>query len=53
VKLAVRFLRDGVFDAQSLITVPHAKLIRKLGVLPDVQLGEVERAIAKWLGFEL
>ena len=53
VKLAVRFLRDGVFDAQSLVTVPHAKLIRKLGVLPDIHFGEVERAVAKWLGLEL
>ena len=35
------------FDAQSLVTVPHAKLIREIGILPDIQFGDVERAVAK------
>jgi len=48
----VRFLREGVFDAQSLVTIPHAKLIRKMGTLSMTQLAEVERAVAKWLGLE-
>ena len=52
VKLKVSFLRDGAFDAQSLVTIPHAKLIRKIGNLPVTQLAEVERAVAKWLGLE-
>jgi mRNA interferase MazF len=52
VKLGVSFLRDGVFDAQSLITVPHGKLIRKLGVLPNIQFRELEQAVGKWLGLE-
>ena len=30
VPLAVRFLKPGAFDAQNLVTVPHAKLVRKL-----------------------
>ena len=53
VKIKVSFLREGVFDAQSLVTIPHAKLIRKIGNLPVGQLAEVERAVAKWLGLEI
>lgn len=30
VGVKVRFLRPGVFDAQNLVTIPHAKLIRRL-----------------------
>ena len=52
VKLKVSFLREGVFDAQSLVTIPHVKLVRKIGSLPVTQLAEVERAVAKWLGLE-
>lgn len=33
VDVKVRFLKQGVFDAQSMVTVPHTKLIRKLGSL--------------------
>jgi mRNA interferase MazF len=46
----VRFLKHGVFDAQNLITIPLAKLIRKLGDLTEVQLPEVEDAVRRWLG---
>ena len=53
VKLKVSFLREGVVDAQSLVTIPHAKLVRKLGNLPVIQLAEVEPAVAKWLGLEM
>ena len=53
VKLKAGFLREGAFDAQSLVTIPHAKLIRKIGTLPVTQLAEVERAVAKWLGLEI
>jgi mRNA interferase MazF len=52
VKLKIGFLREGAFDAQSLVTVPHAKLVRKIGNLAAIQLAEVERAVAKWLGLE-
>jgi mRNA interferase MazF len=34
----VPFLRSGVFDAQNLVTIPHAKLIRSLGKLSSTQL---------------
>jgi mRNA interferase MazF len=30
VNVEVGFLRAGVFDVQSLVAIPHAKLIRKL-----------------------
>jgi len=46
----VPFLRTGVFDAQNLVTIPHAKLIRKLGVLSTEQLAKVEVVGRLWLG---
>jgi mRNA interferase MazF len=49
----VPFLRAGVFDAQNLVTIPHAKLIRNLGKLALAQLAGVERAMAVWLGLSL
>ncbi len=33
ININVRFLREGVFDIQNIITIPHAKLLRKLGSL--------------------
>src|SRR6266704_1329751 len=48
--LSIPFLRAGVFDAQNLVTIPHAKLIRSLGKLSGVQLASVERAVCLWLG---
>ena len=50
VGLKIRFLREGGFDVQSLVTIPHAKLIRNLGRLNDAQLNEVEEKIRFWLG---
>jgi mRNA interferase MazF len=46
----VPFLKSGVFDAQNLITIPHAKLVRAPGRLPASQLASVERAVCLWLG---
>jgi len=46
----VRFLREGAFDAQNLVTIPHAKLIRKLGTLQPDQLLSVENTVRFWLG---
>ena len=51
--VSVPFLRSGVFDAQNLVTIPHAKLIRSLGKLSETQLAVVERATALWLGMVL
>jgi len=50
VAMSVTFLRAGVFDAQSLVTIPHAKLLKRLGKLSDVQLASVERGVCLWLG---
>lgn len=51
--VSVPFLRAGVFDAQNLVTIPHAKLVRNLGKLAPPQLATVERAMAVWLGLSL
>ena len=51
--VAVPFLHAGVFDAQNLVTIPHAKLIRALGKLSAAQLSIVERATIIWLGLSL
>lgn len=50
VNVEARFLRPGVFDTQNLVTVPHAKLMRKLGVLSAVQMAAVEDTVRFWLG---
>ena len=50
VAVQTRFLKTGVFDVQNLITVPHAKLMRRLGSLPADQLAIVEEAVRRWLG---
>ena len=50
VKIKARFLlKDGAFDAQNLVTIPHAKLIRKLGTLQPTELVMVENAVRLWL----
>jgi mRNA interferase MazF len=48
--VSVPFLRAGAFDAQNLITIPHAKLVRPLGALGPSQFSVVERAVRLWLG---
>ena len=44
------FLRPGVFDAQNLVTIPHAKLVRMLGRLSAAHVVDVERRVCLWLG---
>ena len=39
----------GVFDAQSIVTVPEAKFLRKLGTLQPDQLSAIEDAVRQWL----
>ena len=46
------FLREGAFDAQNLVTIPLAKLLRRLGQLNSRELGLVETAVCTWLGIE-
>ena len=50
VAVHIPVLRPGVFDAQNLITIPHAKLVRLLGRLSAAQLTAVERRVCLWLG---
>jgi mRNA interferase MazF len=50
VGVPVPFLRPGAFDAQSLVTIPMAKLIRRLGRLHPIQLAQVEQGVCSWLG---
>jgi mRNA interferase MazF len=50
VNVQAKFLKPGVFDIQNLITIPHAKLIRKLGELNSGQMSWVEDVLLFWLG---
>lgn len=50
VELKIKFLRKGGFDTQNLVTIPHAKLIRKLGSLSVEQMENVEEKLRFWLG---
>jgi mRNA interferase MazF len=50
VAVPARFLKPGVFDAQNLISIPHAKLVRRLGVLTPDQMDAVSLVVRKWLG---
>src|SRR5690349_1368320 len=43
--IPARFLKEGAFDAQNIITIPRVKLIRRLGVLTPDQLSLVEEAV--------
>jgi mRNA interferase MazF len=52
VNIQAKFLRPGVFDAQNITTVPDVKLIKRLGVLTEDQLSQVEDVVLAWLGFE-
>jgi mRNA interferase MazF len=46
----VSFLKPGGFDAQSIVTVPFARLVRPLGRLKPNELAAVERSVCGWLG---
>jgi mRNA interferase MazF len=52
VEINVKFLRSGVFDVQNMITIPHAKLLRKLGRLNPEQMAQVAQVLLFWLGFQ-
>jgi mRNA interferase MazF len=45
-----RFLSAGAFDAQGVVTVAPARLLRRLGRLEPDELQEVEMAVKRWLG---
>jgi mRNA interferase MazF len=44
------FLQPGVFDAQGIMTVANARLIRKLGNLQSTEMALIEDALKRWLG---
>jgi mRNA interferase MazF len=48
--VSVPFLHPGVFDAQNLVTIPHARLVQPLGKLGKAHLAVIERAVCLWLG---
>ncbi|MEO7191920.1 MAG: type II toxin-antitoxin system PemK/MazF family toxin [Vicinamibacterales bacterium] len=48
--VSVGFLKSGAFDAQNLITIPHAKLLRLLGRLNAPPFERVEAVVRLWLG---
>ena len=50
--MKAKFLREGAFDVQNLITIPHAKLLRKLGELISEQMEDLEDVLLVWLGFD-
>ena len=52
VAIDTRFLKPGAFDAQNLVTVAHAKLVRRLGSLTTEQLQQVAEVVQIWLGFK-
>ena len=47
---SVRFLKAGAFDIEGILTIPFAKLMRSLGVLPAEQMAAVEMLMIRWLG---
>ena len=50
VAVPARFRKPGVFDAQTLVSIPHAKLVRRLGVLSPDQMDAVSVVLRTWLG---
>ncbi len=49
VEILNRFLQKGVFDAQNPVTIPHVKLVRKLGALSSAELERIEEVVRLWL----
>lgn len=50
IRVPVRFLQGGAFNAQGMLAVPLAKCLRRLGTLTPAQILEVERGVKRWLG---
>ena len=53
VAVPARFLKSGAFDAQGIVTVPTARLIRCLGSLTPEQLAAVVSGVCLWLGINI
>jgi mRNA interferase MazF len=52
VKVKARFLKEGAFIAQNPVTIPRAKLVRRLGKLQADALELVEDAVREWLSLK-
>lgn len=50
VHIPASFLKTGAFDAQQVVTVAQARLIRPIGDLDPAELAQVEDAVRRWLG---
>ena len=50
VQLPVASLQSGVFNVQGMLAVPHAKFLRRLGVLDPAQMDKIEAVMKEWLG---
>ena len=50
IAVSAQFLKPGVFDAQNIISIPHAKLVRRLGTLTSDQMDAVAAVVRNWLG---
>lgn len=50
--VSVTFLKAGAFDAQGLVTVPLAKLLRPIGTLKPKELVVIEARVRQWLGLD-
>jgi mRNA interferase MazF len=52
VSLKIRFLKQGAFDVQNIISISHSKFVRKLGSLTDEQMQQIEDVAKFWLDLE-
>ena len=43
------FLKQGAFDVQGLVSIPFAKLERRLGRLTSEQMHAVDTVLRTWL----
>ena len=50
VAVPAHYRKPGVFDAQQVVTVAQARLIRWIGDLAADELALVEDAVLRWLG---
>ena len=50
VDIPTPFLKAGVFDAQQVVTVAQARLIKRIGDLTPVEMAQIENAVRRWLG---
>ena len=50
VDIPAPFLKPGAFDAQQVVTVAQARLVRHIGDLDAAEMAQVEFAVRQWLG---